>query len=119
MRKFGPNAQLTAIIDNWNQYYIDRVQAVIDGTWESTDTWGGLDTGMVEIAPYGPAVPPEVVEAAEKVKNAIAAGELHPFAGPIYNQKGELVVAEGEVMSDEELLRMDYYVKGIEGSLPK
>lgn len=119
MQAFAPNAQLTAIVDNWNQYYIDRVQAVIDGTWESTNTWGGIDTGMVEIPPYGPAVPAEVAAAADAVKNGIASGELHPFAGPIYNQAGEEVVAEGEVMSDEELLKMNYYVQGIEGSLPQ
>jgi basic membrane protein A and related proteins len=118
MRNFAPNAQLTAIVDNWDQYYIDRVRAVIDGTWESTDTWGGIASGMVEIAPYGPAVTPEVAAAADKVKDAIAAGELHPFAGPITNQAGELAVAEGEVVSDEELLGMNWYVQGIKDTLP-
>src|SRR5919106_5117693 len=118
MSKFAPNAQLTAIVDNWDQYYIDRVKAVLDGTWESTDTWGGIASGMVEIAPYGPAVTPEVAAAADKVKDAIAAGELHPFAGPITNQAGELAVAEGEVASDEELLGMNWYVEGIKDKLP-
>jgi len=118
MSGFAPEAQLTAIVDNWDQYYIDRVQAVIDGTWESGMTWGGIDSGMVVIAPYGPAVPAEVAAAADAVKDAIAAGELHPFAGPIKNQAGELVVPEGEVMSDEDLLKMNWYVEGIQGALP-
>jgi simple sugar transport system substrate-binding protein len=118
MSRFAPNAQLTAIVDNWDQYYVDRVKAVLDGTWESTDTWGGIASGMVEIAPYGPAVTPEVAAAADKVKDAIAAGELHPFAGPITNQAGELAVAEGEVVSDEELLGMNWYVQGIKDTLP-
>ena len=119
MASFAPNAQLTAIVDNWNQYYIDRTQAVIDGTWESGDTWGGLDTGMVEMAPYGPAVPEDVAAIADELEAAIAAGEAHPFTGPINNQDGEEVVAEGETLSDEELLRMDYYVEGLTGSLPQ
>ena len=118
MSRFAPNAQLTAIVDNWDQYYVDRVKAVLDGIWESTDTWGGIASGMVEIAPYGPAVTPEVAAAADKVKDAIAAGELHPFAGPITNQAGELAVAEGEVVSDEELLGMNWYVQGIKDTLP-
>ena len=42
MIKFGPKSQLTAIVDNWAPYYIERVKAVLDGTWKSTDTWGGL-----------------------------------------------------------------------------
>jgi simple sugar transport system substrate-binding protein len=119
MRAFAPNAQLTSIVDNWNEYYIRRTQAVIDGTWESGDTWGGIDTGMVEIPPYGPGVTEEAAAAADEVKRGIAAGELHPFAGPIRNQAGEEVVAEGEVLSDEELLKMSYYVEGIDAALPQ
>jgi len=118
MRRFAPDAQLTAIVDNWDPYYIERVQAVIDGTWETHNIWRGLKEGMVEIAPYGPAVPDEVAAEADRVEEAIIAGELHPFAGPIHNQDGELVVAEGEHLSDEEILRMDYYVQGIPGKLP-
>src|SRR5690606_31052434 len=47
MAKFAPTAQLTAIIDNWAPYYIDRTRAVMEGTWESQDTWGGLADGEV------------------------------------------------------------------------
>ena len=118
MARFGQNAHLTAIVDNWGPYYIERVKAVQAGTWQTHNIWWGLKEGMVEIAPYGPAVPPEVAQEADQVKNAIIAGELHPFAGPIYNQAGELVVAEGQHLSDEQILHMDYYVQGIQGSLP-
>jgi basic membrane protein A and related proteins len=79
---------------------------------------GAWKHGMVEIAPYGPAVPADVAAEADQVKNAIMAGELHPFTGPIRNQAGELVLPEGKRMADEELLRMDYYVQGIEGTQP-
>ena len=50
MIQFAPKAQLTAIIDDWGPYYVKRVQAVIDGTWETSDTWGGMDTGMVKMS---------------------------------------------------------------------
>jgi simple sugar transport system substrate-binding protein len=118
MRKFAPNAQLTAIVDDWGPYYIERVKAVQAGTWETHNIWWGLKEGMVQIAPYGPAVPADVAAEADQVKNAIIAGERFPFEGPVYNQAGELVVPEGEHMADEDILRMDYYVQGIEGSLP-
>ena len=118
MRKFAPNAQLTAIVYNWGPYYIERGRAVLDGTWETHNVWWGLNEGMVEIAPYGPAVPPEVAAEADRIESAIIAGELHPFTGPIRNQAGELVLPEGETMTDEDILHMDYYVQGIEGSLP-
>ena len=119
MHAFAPKAQLTAIIDNWNSYYIDRVKAAMDGNWESTDTWAGLKDGMVEMAAYGDAVPADVRAAADKIRDGIIDGSLHPFAGPVKNQAGEVVTKEGETISDGDLLGMDWYVEGVQGELPK
>ncbi|HTP81627.1 MAG TPA: BMP family ABC transporter substrate-binding protein, partial [Alphaproteobacteria bacterium] len=52
MMKLAPKAQLTASIDNWGPYYIDRVKLVMDGKWTSTDVWGGLAADMLRMAPY-------------------------------------------------------------------
>lgn len=117
MRQFGPNAQLTAIIDNWGPYYIKRAQAVLDGAWESGDSWEGLKSGEVEMAPYGPKVTPEAAAAADATKQGIIDGTLHPFAGPITDQKGNTVVAAGATATDEEMLKMDWWVPGVEGQL--
>jgi len=119
MIAFAPKAQLTAIIDNWDRYYVERVKAAMDGTWKSADMWGGIRSGMVEMAPYGDAVPAEVRAAADAVAAAIVDGRLHPFAGPVNNQAGEQVVAPGETLNDKALLGMDWYVEGVQGRLPK
>ncbi len=118
MIEFGPNAQLTAIVDDWSEYYEDRIQKVMDGTWESKDTWGGLGEHMVKMAPYT-NMPDDVKKMAEDTEAKIASGELHPFAGPIKNQAGELVVKEGEVIPDDKLLSMNWYVQGIDDKLPQ
>jgi basic membrane protein A len=114
MQTYAPQAQLTAILDHWSDYYIERVQAVIDGTWETQIIWWGLKEGMVEMAPYGPAVTPETAEAGDAVREGIIAGTLHPFDGPVTNQAGEVVVAEGESLSDDQMLKMDWWVKGVQ-----
>ena len=119
MKSFAPKAQLTSIIDNWHDYYIARVKAAMDGTWKSTATWDGIKQGMVEMAPYGDAVPEDVRELADKVKASIVDGSFHPFQGPIKNQKGEVVVKEGEKISDAYLSKMDWYVEGVDGVFPK
>lgn len=118
MIKFAPKAQMTAIVDNWNKYYVARAKAVADGTWESTDTWGGIDSGMVDMAPYT-NMPDDVKALAEETAAKIASGELHPFTGPIYDQAGELRIKEGETAPDEMLLGMDWYIQGIDAELPK
>ena len=119
MTKFGAKAHLTSIVDIWDQYYIDRANAVLDGTWKSQDTWGGLKAGMLEMARYNPKIPAEVVALAEQAEADIKSGKRHPFQGPIYNQGGELVVAKGQTVADKVLLSMDWYVKGVQGKLPK
>ena len=119
MAQFAPDAQLTSIIDDWNAYYVERTRAAMEGEWESQDVWMGIDSGMVGFADYNEAVPAKVREAAEAVKAAIVDGSLHPFEGPITNQAGEEVVAEGEVIDDGALLGMNYYVEGVQGDLPK
>ena len=49
MYNFAPDSQMTAIIDQWGPYYVARVKAVLDGTWESSDTWGGMDLSLIHI----------------------------------------------------------------------
>ena len=118
MIHFGPKAQATSIIDDWAPYYIARTQAVLDGTWESQDTFGGLAEGMVQMAPYT-NVSDEVAALGAATADAIASGAMHPFQGPIYNQAGELKVAEGEILPIGDLLGMNWYVQGVDDQLPE
>ena len=114
MRSFAPKAQLTAVVDLWANYYIDRVKKVMDGTWTSTDIWWGFKEGLVGLAPYNDAMPADVKAAADKLKADITSGAVHPFTGPIKNQKGEVALAAGKKATDEEMLKMNWYVAGVE-----
>ncbi|MDD9994005.1 MAG: BMP family ABC transporter substrate-binding protein [Rhodospirillales bacterium] len=118
MIHFAPKAQLTAIIDEWGPYYVERAQAVLDGTWESGDTWTGMSAGTVVMAPYT-NMPDDVAAAAAETAAKIASGELNPFAGPVYKQDGTLAVAEGEVMDDGTLAGINWYVQGVDDTLPE
>jgi basic membrane protein A and related proteins len=118
MIEFAPNAQLTAIVDDWGPYYIERAQAVLDGTWESHNVWHGIPEGMVVMAPYT-NMPDDVRAMAEETEEKIRNREFHPFTGPIVRQDGEQVIGEGEVLDDEHLLQMNYYVEGVLGDLPQ
>ena len=119
MKAFAPKAQLTAIVNNWDQYYIKRIKAAQDGTWASTDTWDGIKAGMVTMAPYGDAVPADVRAYADSIKASIVDGSFHPFQGPIKNQAGEVKVKEGESLADGDLAGMNWYVEGVDGTMPK
>jgi simple sugar transport system substrate-binding protein len=118
MIKFAPKAQLTAIVDDWSGYYVDRVKAVLDGGWSSTDTWGGIDSGMVGIAPFT-NMPDDVAKMAAETTEKIKTGQLNPFTGPITKQDGTVVGEAGKPLPDGDILGMNWYVKGIDDQLPQ
>jgi len=119
MREYGPDAQLTASIDHWSPYYIRRIQALLDGTWESSDTWEGIATDILEIGTFSDLVPLRIQEQAADAVARIRAGRLHPFTGPIRRQDGSGWLAAGETASDSDLLTMGFFVEGITGIIPR
>ena len=101
MIQFAPDTQLTAILDIWGPYYIERIQAVIDGSWTTTNTWGGMDTGMVGMAGYT-NMPPELAGVAQQLQADITSGKFKPFGDA----------------SDGDLATMMQYVDGIDAQIP-
>jgi simple sugar transport system substrate-binding protein len=118
MIKFGPETQLTSIVDDWGPYYIERIQALIDGTWKQQDVWGGMKEGHVVMAPYT-NMPDDVKKLAEETEAKIKSGEFNPFTGPIKKQDGSEWLKAGEVAEDKVLLGMNFYVQGVDDQLPK
>lgn len=118
MINFGKDVQLTAIIDDWSPYYIERVKAVIDGTWTQHDVWLGMDKGDVVMAPYT-NMKPETAKAAEEIEAKIKSNEFEPFTGPITKQDGTEWLKDGEKADVGTLLGMNFYVKGVDDQLPE
>ena len=99
---FSPNTQLTAILDVWGPYYIERIQAAMDGTWAEKNTWGGMDTGMVGMAQYT-NMPMDISSIAMQLENDILTGKFKPFGD---TPEGDLAI-------------MMEYVDGIDATVPK
>ncbi|MBE1297419.1 MAG: BMP family ABC transporter substrate-binding protein [Rhodobacteraceae bacterium] len=119
MGQYAPFPRVSSIIDDWAPYYVARTKAVMDGTWESVDTWDGIGAGMVGIGEITDAVPADVKAEALALKEAIASGEYHPFTGPLNKQDGSVFLAEGETADDGTLAGMSFYVEGLEGTIPQ
>jgi basic membrane protein A len=114
MSSFAPTAHLTAIEDIWGPHYTRRAQAVLDGSWTSSNIWEGMVDGTVVISPYSAAVPADVVAEADKIKAGYMDGSFDIFTGPIYDTEGTLRVEDGQTLTLEELAVMDWFVKGVE-----
>ena len=113
MSRFAPKAHLTASLDLWGPYYIERAKAMLDGSWKSDDVWWGFKEGLLGMRPTARpcrktcAPPPTRSSPARRT-------EPTRFTGPISDQTGKERVAKGERMADKDLLVMDWYVKGIQ-----
>ncbi|WP_175639074.1 BMP family ABC transporter substrate-binding protein [Metabacillus schmidteae] len=119
MNKYAPDTYVTNPTLNWGPYYVDVVQSVIDGTWESGSYYGGLKEKMVDLAPFGKNVPQEVQDAVEAKKQEIIDGSFEVFTGPITDQAGKEKLKEGETLPLEEILSMNWFVKGVKGTIPE
>jgi len=119
MTEYKDGPRVSSIIDNWAPYYVKRVGALMDGTYEQADAWEGIAGGEVVIGEITALVPAEVKAEAEAMRDAIAAGTYHPFTGPINKQDGSPWLADGATAPDGDLLGMGFYVEGIVGDIPQ
>jgi simple sugar transport system substrate-binding protein len=120
MEKYGPKAQVAANTQNWTDYYVSEVRKVMDGSWTGNrQTVWGLKEKMVVVAPLNKSVPADLVKLFDERRQAIVEGKLHPFTGPIKDNAGAAKVAANVTMTPAELLAMNWFVDGVEGSVKK
>lgn len=119
MSKFGGDAQLAASVLNWGVLYKATVNELQTGKWKPAGKWWGVKEGAVDITSFSPKVPVDVKTLALARRDALKSGSLHPFSGPLKDQAGKEVLASGKRYSDAELGKMNFYLQGVVGEVPK
>jgi simple sugar transport system substrate-binding protein len=119
MRKIAPDAQIVAVTHQWANYYTKRAQAVLDGSWKPGSVWGGVREGMIKVDGFGTKVPKAVQQEVLARQKDIASGKLHPFhaSQAVLDNEGKEVIAKGQTLSDEQILKMNWLVQGVQGTL--
>jgi simple sugar transport system substrate-binding protein len=74
---------------------------------------------MIRMEGFGAKVPDAVRREVLARERDIASGRLRPFAGPIEDNRGRLIVPRGASLTDAQIQTMDFLVSGVQGSLPK
>ncbi|MCJ8338433.1 MAG: BMP family ABC transporter substrate-binding protein [Pseudomonadales bacterium] len=118
MSSFGPKAHLMSVVDDWAALYIRKTQEVMDGTWKPENYWGGMAEEDIKI-PAFTNMPAEVATQAQQLVDDITSGKFFPFTGPIKNQAGEIKVKAGERMPLNELVSINWYVEGVQATVPE
>ena len=118
MSSFAPKAHLTAPIWDWGVVYKQVADQVRQGTWKTSQYWGGMKEGLVKIANFSDMVPQALRDRVNKKKAEIIAGKFDVFEGVIKDQAGKARQSSGK-MSDRDMLGMSFFVEGVVGTIPK
>jgi basic membrane protein A len=118
MSRYAPSAQLAAVSADWSGHYLRVAQAVRAGTWRAQPVWGGMKDGMVKLVALSPSLPAAVRAELAGREKQLAAGQAGPFAGRLVDQAG-VVRNERGALADAAIAQMDWFVQGVEGTLPK
>jgi simple sugar transport system substrate-binding protein len=118
MSAFAPKAHLASCVLTWGPYYEKAVNDVLNKTWKTEVTKWGTKEGMNDIVKIADFVPAEARAEVEKIKAGLKDGSFAVFKGPIVDNKGKEVLAKDAVADDAWKGGINFYVKGVEGSIP-
>jgi basic membrane protein A len=119
----APNGWLTGAVWNWGPLFTDIVQTALDGDFTGSDYNANFRLGYKTgenpfvLAPFGPRVDEETQQQIETAKQLLSSEGGSPFAGPVTSQDGTVVIAKGTVPSYADIDKIDFFVKGVVGTL--
>ena len=119
MSKFAPEAHLASAIINWTPYYKKAIKEALDGTWKTETNWWGIKEGAIDLVSISAKVPEDVKKLVEERKAGIKDGSFAIWKGPIVDQAGKVMLAKDQVADDKWMHEVKWYVKGVQGSVPK
>jgi basic membrane protein A len=107
---------LTSAYWNWAPYYIDRVESMIDGTFDPADVawqpWLDGADSVVKLLPWSPSVPTSAATQADADAALIRQSPAAPFEDRVVSAKGNIMIENGESYNDEQLDQMCWLAEG-------
>ena len=114
MRQFAPKATECSSVWVWDKFLVPELKKISAGGWKPAP-YGAfipMSAGGTDIAGFGAAVPKDKAAAIMAERDAILKGK-QVYAGPLADRDGKERVPAGSVLSDADLWKMDWYVKGV------
>lgn len=109
-----PNTYLTAPVWNWEKFYEPRILECLQGKFQGIHYWEGIETGIVDLAPFTDNVKPGIVEKVQEEWSRLQSGTFDVFYGPVIDNEGNIKVKEGQSMTDDSMLNeFFWYVEGV------
>ena len=115
MQASAPKAVLTSFVWNWAPIFEDIMKKTADGTIDiSANYYEGGECAA--LAPFNKdLVPQEIQDKVEALREKINNGDVQVYAGELKDDQGNVLVKDGEVMSDDDILAQDFFVDNVIG----
>jgi basic membrane protein A len=113
----APKAVLTGASWNWGPTMLKLVKEIQAGTWKPSHVRGDLKDGTVVLDKFGPAVPEAVRKTILAKKDDIVGSKFVVWSGPLLAQDGKELLPAGKPMAMEQLESMNFFVKGVVGTI--
>ena len=119
MKQYAEKTYLGCVATDWSPFFKASVDAHLAGTFKGANAFLGVADKVVQVVDWNPAVPADMMAKIKETETKIADGSFSPFTGPLTKADGSEGVAAGVVMTDAEIVAMDWHVKGVTTPLPK
>ncbi|HRW09872.1 MAG TPA: BMP family ABC transporter substrate-binding protein [Caldilineaceae bacterium] len=113
LQELAPNRWLTGVAYTWGNYYTTVVQQIRSGQWQASHVRGGIESDMLQLAPFGPSVSEETRNRIIAARTDIIRGQLQIFQGPIVDNQGLERIPAGRAGGLELLDTTDWLVEGV------
>ena len=116
---FAPDAVLASMVFDWapiyksifEDYAANGMQPFVDNYFY------GAAEGCSKIAFNDALVPEDIQAQVQEVLDKIGTGEIQIYGGELKDNEGNVLVADGEVMDDLDILNQNFLVENVIGSM--
>jgi len=119
MTAYGPKAHLASAVINWTPYYIKATKDALEGTWTTGGVWWGVKEGAIDVVSIAEDVPAETKAKVDAIKAGLKDGSFSIWKGPLVDNTGKTILKKDEIADDKFLSGVKFYVKGVDGKVPK
>lgn len=113
----APKAVLTGASWNWGPMMLKLVKEIQAGTWKPSHVRGDMKDGSVVLDKFGPAVPEATRKLIMAKRTEILGDKFKVWSGPMTAQDGKPILAAGTPMPMEQLESMQFFIKGVIGTV--
>ena len=119
MHDYAPDAILTSFMWNWTPVFNEIITQIATDSWTSEVKYKNMADGAASIAPWNTDIMPEdVIAQCDEMYESIVNGDYTVMAGPIVDNKGNEILAEGETFTLQQLIDMYFLLDNVIGDLP-